>query len=81
MNVLRTLAVPQGEAAFEVLPAVAQILGGEHDAVLPVPAADARETARLSDALHPDQPIDDGISLVVATSGTYRNPEGRDAHR
>ncbi len=76
MNVLRTLAVPQGEAVFEVLPRIAQILGGEHDAVLPVPAADARETARLSDALLPDQPIDDGISLVVATSGTTGTPKG-----
>ena len=76
MNVLRTLAVPQGEAVFEVLPAIAQILDGVHDAVLPVPAADARETARLSDALYPDQPIDDGISLVVATSGTTGTPKG-----
>ena len=76
MNVLRTLAVPQGDAVFEVLPRIAQILEGKHDAVLPVPAADARESARLSGALHPDQPIDDGVSLLVATSGTTGTPKG-----
>lgn len=76
MNTLQTLPVPQGMAALDVVPRIAQILHGEHPAVLPVPAADARETARLTDALHPGAPIDDGIALVVATSGTTGIPKG-----
>lgn len=76
MNTLRTLPVPQGEAVLGLMPRIAQILDGNYGAVLPVPAADARETARLTHALHPDEAIEDGISLVVATSGTTGTPKG-----
>ncbi|NRI66592.1 o-succinylbenzoate--CoA ligase [Rhodococcus sp. MS16] len=76
MNTLEALPIPQGASVLEVLPHIARILDGTGPAVLPVPAADSRERARLSDALHPGEPIDDGIALVVATSGTTGTPKG-----
>ena len=75
-SVLRTLPIGTGPAAAEALPRLREALSDNGPAWLPVPAADARETARLTDALHPDEPIDDGIAMVVATSGSTGVPKG-----
>nr|WP_206038219.1 o-succinylbenzoate--CoA ligase [Rhodococcus sp. HNM0569] len=58
------------------MPTLADALAGRGPAWLPVPASDARETARLAAALAPDTPIDDDVALVVATSGTTGVPKG-----
>ncbi|WP_137873570.1 o-succinylbenzoate--CoA ligase [Rhodococcus sp. Q] len=75
-SVLQALPVPTGEAAAAILPSLERMLAGTGPALLPVPAGDARETARLADALRPGEPIDDGVALVVATSGTTGVPKG-----
>ncbi|MFE3293168.1 2-succinylbenzoate--CoA ligase [Rhodococcus sp. NPDC059234] len=75
-SVLQTLSVPAGPAAAAVLPTLDGALAGRGEALLPVPAGDDREIARLSDALHPGEPIDASIALVVATSGTTGIPKG-----
>ncbi|GGF96072.1 putative O-succinylbenzoic acid--CoA ligase MenE [Rhodococcoides trifolii] len=74
--VLRTLAVPSGPAVSSVLPILSDILSGAADPILPVPADDARDAARLTDALAPGAPIEDGVALVVATSGSTGIPKG-----
>ncbi|MGA9871159.1 MAG: o-succinylbenzoate--CoA ligase [Rhodococcus sp. (in: high G+C Gram-positive bacteria)] len=76
MNVLEELRVPAGEAAAGMLPRLASVLDGDAPAVLPVPSWDARETARLRDALAPGTAIEEGAALVVATSGTTGTPKG-----
>lgn len=76
VSVLEELTIPAGPAAAEVLPLLRSVLAGDHDAVLPVPADDARESARLRDALLPGNPIDPNAALVVATSGTTGTPKG-----
>ncbi|MGV8875299.1 MAG: o-succinylbenzoate--CoA ligase [Rhodococcus sp. (in: high G+C Gram-positive bacteria)] len=73
---LESLPIPTGPAAADVLPRLSRILAGNGPAVLPVPADDPRETDRLHDALSPGTPIDDGVALVVATSGTTGIPKG-----
>lgn len=75
-NTLRVLRIPAGGDVAQVLPQLRNALAGKGSALLPVPAADLRETARLTSALHPDQPIADDIALVVATSGTTGVPKG-----
>lgn len=75
-SVLQALPIPTGEAAAAILPSLERMLAGTGPALLPVPAGDARETARLADALRPGEPIDDGVALVVATSGTTGVPKG-----
>ncbi|MFC9787280.1 AMP-binding protein [Rhodococcus sp. NPDC127528] len=75
-GLLSTLSVPSGPAAATVLATLDGALSGRGDAVLPVPAGDDREIARLSDALHPGEPIDESIALVVATSGSTGIPKG-----
>ncbi len=75
-QVLRALPVPDGTAALDLLPDLADALIGAGPAWLPVPARDGRETARLVDALGVDQPIPDGIALVMATSGSTGIPKG-----
>lgn len=59
---------------LEARPALESALAGEI-AFLPVPG-DAAETARLTDTLAVDEPIDDDIVLVVSTSGTTGTPKG-----
>ncbi|MFH5208123.1 o-succinylbenzoate--CoA ligase [Antrihabitans spumae] len=75
-NTLRTLAVPSGDAVAEILPVLREVLAGNTSAVLPVPAGDLRETARLERALASGERIEDGVALVVATSGTTGTPKG-----
>ncbi|TQF68648.1 o-succinylbenzoate--CoA ligase [Rhodococcus spelaei] len=75
-GLLQTLPVPSGPAAAEALPMLDRALSGGGEALLPVPAGDGREIARLTDALRPGEPIDDSIALVVATSGTTGIPKG-----
>lgn len=75
-NILRLLPIPSGARVASVLPQLSAVLDGTSGAVLPVPEADMRETRRLSDALHPGEPIDDTVALVVATSGTTGIPKG-----
>nr|WP_072811127.1 o-succinylbenzoate--CoA ligase [Rhodococcus zopfii] len=75
-GVLEVLPVPSGRDVVAVLPALRRMLGGDGPAMLPVPADDDRETRRLTDALHPGEPIADGIGLVMATSGTTGTPKG-----
>lgn len=76
MTDLAVLPVPRGSAAREVLPTLRRVLDGSVGAVLPVPADDARETTRLTSALSPGTPIDDGVAMVVATSGSTGVPKG-----
>ncbi|MCK8672584.1 o-succinylbenzoate--CoA ligase [Rhodococcus sp. HM1] len=75
-DVLEVLPVPPGRDVVAILPALRRMLDGDGPALLPVPAADERETRRLTDALRPGEPIDDGIGLVMATSGTTGTPKG-----
>ncbi|WP_072691348.1 o-succinylbenzoate--CoA ligase [Rhodococcus marinonascens] len=75
-NRLTTLPVPSGRDVVGLLPRLSAILDGTEPAVLPVPAADEREIRRLTDALRPGDPIDDGVALVVSTSGTTGVPKG-----
>ncbi|MCS3781163.1 o-succinylbenzoate--CoA ligase [Tsukamurella ocularis] len=58
------------------LPQLTALLEGTAPAWLPVPAHDPRETARLTEALAADTPIDERVALVVATSGTTGTPKG-----
>ncbi|MFD4294316.1 o-succinylbenzoate--CoA ligase [Rhodococcus sp. NPDC058505] len=74
--VLQSLPVPAGSAVLDLLPVLDRALAGDGPALLPVPAGDDREIARLSDALAPGEPIDDGVALVVATSGSTGVPKG-----
>lgn len=52
------------------------MLAGSGDALLPVPAGDARQSELLRTALRAGQEIDDDVALVVATSGTTGVPKG-----
>lgn len=50
---------------------------GDGDAVLPVdPRLPAPARAALIGAMRPDEPVEDGDALVVATSGTTGEPKG-----
>ncbi|WP_206489048.1 o-succinylbenzoate--CoA ligase [Rhodococcus sp. KRD162] len=73
---LDSVAVPSGPAAADLLPRLSRLLAGDGPALLPVPADDPREIRRLHEALSPGTPIDDGVALVVATSGTTGVPKG-----
>jgi O-succinylbenzoic acid--CoA ligase len=50
------------------------LAGGE--AVLPLPADDARQTALLTTSLRAGEAIDDDVAVVVSTSGTTGVPKG-----
>lgn len=75
-SILHALPVPSGAAVTQILPALERALAGHGPALLPVPAGDARETARLSAALAPGEPIDPAVAVVVATSGSTGVPKG-----
>jgi O-succinylbenzoic acid--CoA ligase len=60
---------------LSILPDLEAALGGGA-AQLPVPAADDRQRDLLTTALRAGEPIDDGIAVVVSTSGTTGNPKG-----
>jgi len=75
-RLLRALPVPTGRAVLELLPTLAQVLSGDGPAWLPAPVDDAREAARLTEALAVDAPIQDEVALVMATSGSTGNPKG-----
>lgn len=50
---------------------------GDGDAVLPVdPRLPPPARAQLVEAMHPEEPVEDGDALVVATSGTTGEPKG-----
>lgn len=68
--------VPGGNAATSLLPRISDALDGLGDALLPVPADDARETERLTGALAPGTRVDDAVAMIVATSGTTGVPKG-----
>src|SRR5258705_1467722 len=73
--VLRPVAVPSGASALSLLPLVGDVLAGG-EAVLPLPADDARQTSLLTTALRASKPIDDDVAVVVSTSGTTGVPKG-----
>ncbi|MFD6858946.1 o-succinylbenzoate--CoA ligase [Rhodococcus sp. NPDC060090] len=73
---LTVLRVPTGDRVHDVVPALQRMLDGQSPPLLPIPADDDREIRRLTDALHPGEPIDDAVGLVVATSGTTGIPKG-----
>ncbi|WP_232100628.1 o-succinylbenzoate--CoA ligase [Mycolicibacterium litorale] len=52
------------------------MVAGRGPALLPTPAADADESARLGDALRVGAPIDADVAVVVPTSGTTGSPKG-----
>ncbi|MDF0531647.1 o-succinylbenzoate--CoA ligase [Tsukamurella sp. 8F] len=70
---LTPLPIDTVESALSGLTA---LLDGAAPALLPVPARDPREAARLTNALGAGSPIDDRAALVVATSGTTGTPKG-----
>jgi O-succinylbenzoic acid--CoA ligase len=73
--VLRPVAVPSGASALSLLPLLADVLAGG-EAVLPLPADDARQTSLLTTSLRAGEPIDDDVAVVVSTSGTTGVPKG-----
>src|SRR5258705_9925661 len=73
--VLRPVAVPSGASALSLLPLLRDALAGG-EAVLPIPADDARQTSLLTTALRASKPIDDDVAVVVSTSGTTGVPKG-----
>nr|WP_041450786.1 o-succinylbenzoate--CoA ligase [Hoyosella subflava] len=75
MTILRTLPIPAGKSVLGLLPHLEKALNGQAS-WLPVPEYDEREARRLTVALKAGEPIDPGISLVVATSGTTGTPKG-----
>lgn len=76
MRPLQLLHVPPGPDSVSVLPRLTAALEDDGPTLVPVPRDDDREIRRLADAFLPDEPADDDISLVVATSGTTGTPKG-----
>jgi o-succinylbenzoate---CoA ligase len=66
--------VAQGSSARPLLAALEQVLQGRASALLPLPADDDRRST--VSALRVGEPVDDGIALVVTTSGTTGAPKG-----
>lgn len=73
-KLLRAVTVPHDVHAL--LPAVAEMISGRGDAVLPVPEGDDRQIALLTSALRAGEPVDDDIALVIPTSGSTGVPKG-----
>jgi o-succinylbenzoate---CoA ligase len=72
-GLLRALSLPPGEAFVAALDAAWE----RGDAVLPLdPAAPPAVTERLVAAMRPEEPVDAGVAVVVATSGSTGEPRG-----
>jgi O-succinylbenzoic acid--CoA ligase len=70
---LVSLAMPPGE---DFLAAFDEAWDADH-AVLPLdPAAPRAAQERLLAAMRPDEPVDDDVALVIATSGSTGEPKG-----
>jgi o-succinylbenzoate---CoA ligase len=70
---LVALAQPPGEAFIAALDAAWR----RGDAVVPIdPMAPASVVASLLEAMRPGDPVDDGIALVIPTSGSTGDPKG-----
>lgn len=65
------MTVSPGAAASTLLPALAGVLHGRGDALIPVPA-----DASAASALRVGEAIDDDVAVVVTTSGTTGAPKG-----
>ncbi|HWA66823.1 MAG TPA: AMP-binding protein [Mycobacteriales bacterium] len=75
---LVSLAMPPGE---EFLAAFDEAWRADHG-VLPLdPHAPAAARKRVIAAMRPDQPLDDGVALVIATSGSTGEPKGAQLSR
>jgi O-succinylbenzoic acid--CoA ligase len=68
---MRTLPARYGP---ELVAALSAAVTGTGPAVLPLP--DGVEGDRLRAALRPDEPVEDGVALVVPTSGSTGDPKG-----
>lgn len=75
LRVLRPLELPADPAVLHARRDLLALCNGDA-AYLPLPAADAKEIRRLTEALAPGEPIDDDAALVVSTSGTTGTPKG-----
>ncbi|WP_212757742.1 o-succinylbenzoate--CoA ligase [Mycobacterium sp. DBP42] len=53
-----------------------EVLTGSGSAILPVPAADERQSYLLTSTLRAGDDIDDDVAVVVSTSGTTGRPKG-----
>jgi O-succinylbenzoic acid--CoA ligase len=72
-GLLRALDLPPGDGFVAALDAAWE----RGDAVLPLdPAAPRAVIERLVTAMRLDQPVDDGVALVIATSGSTGEPKG-----
>jgi o-succinylbenzoate---CoA ligase len=70
---LISLALPPGEGFVAAL----EQAWADGDAVLPIdPFAPEAATDRLLSAMRPDVPVDEGVALVIATSGSTGEPKG-----
>jgi len=82
-RILRQLPVPTGDRVLALIPALQSAMSGNGPVLLPVPADDEAETARLATSLAAgtamagweDDPHDP-TALVVATSGSTGTPKG-----
>lgn len=73
---VRVVEVPAGPGVLDtVLPAVAAALA-DGPALLPVPEGGGERTARLIEALRPQDPVDADTALLVPTSGSTGEPKG-----
>lgn len=59
-----------------MLAGIEDVLSGRVSAMLPVPADDERQTRLLTTSLRVGEDIDDGVAVVVSTSGTTGMPKG-----
>jgi O-succinylbenzoic acid--CoA ligase len=82
-RILQLLPVPTGDAVLALIPALQAALSGSGPALLPVPADDDAETARLATSLDAGMALagweddpHDPTALVVATSGSTGTPKG-----
>jgi o-succinylbenzoate---CoA ligase len=82
-RLLQLLPVPAGERVLEMIPALQAAMAGAGPALLPVPADDDTETARLAGSLDAGLELadwedeqDDPTAVVIATSGSTGTPKG-----